>query len=316
MAGKAAADMPGKGGGPVLSLRQIEVFHAVVLARSITAASKVLNVSQPSLSRTIRRMEDLLGIELFSRERGGLIPTSEALLIFGEIDNIVRQISGLSGQISRIIDGEAAVFRVGATASAARALVPQALKTLSVKVPSLELFFDVLSVDQMEDYLVSGRGEGLVTIADMQHPLIASEQVGKAELVAIVPRTHPLAQFETIAARDLEGVDFIAFPEFGAHHAVIDKFLKAASVSVNIKAVVRFSDTALALANQDMGLALVDALAVMGPIGNDVVVRKLEHPPEFQVSVVWNRKRPRSNNLRNLINILHRRLLEETTQPA
>lgn len=225
----------GQGNQPVLSLRQIEVFHAVVLARSITSASKVLNVSQPSLSRTIRRMEDLLGVELFAREKGGLVPTSEALLIFGEVDNIVRQISGLAGQISRITRGEATVFRVGATASVARALVPQALKSLSVAAPSLELFFDVLSVDQMEDYLVGGRGECLVTIARMDHPLIASEQVGKAGLVAIVPRDHDLASRETISARDLDGVDFIAFPGGGAHHQVVDKFLKGAGVSVNIK---------------------------------------------------------------------------------
>jgi DNA-binding transcriptional LysR family regulator len=295
---------------PVLSLRQIEVFHAVVLARSITGASKVLNVSQPSLSRTIRRMEDLLGVELFARERGGLIPTSEALLIFGEVDNIIRQISGLSGQIPRITRGEATVFRVGATASVARALVPQALKALSVAVPSLELFFDVLAVDQMEDYLVTGRGECLVTIAKMDHPLIASEQVGKAALVAIMPRDHALATHDRISANDLEGTDFIAFPGGGAHHMVVDKFLKDAGVSVNIKAVVRFSDTALALANQGMGVALVDALTAMGPIGNDVVVKRIEKAPEFDVSVLWNRKRSRSNNLRKLVDILRRRLNE------
>jgi DNA-binding transcriptional LysR family regulator len=298
----------GQGTEPVLSLRQIEVFHAVVLARSITSASKVLNVSQPSLSRTIRRMEDLLGVELFAREKGGLVPTSEALLIFGEVDNIVRQISGLAGQISRITRGEATVFRVGATASVARALVPQALRALSVAAPSLELFFDVLSVDQMEDYLVGGRGECLVTIARMDHPLIASEQVGKAGLVAIVPRDHDLASRGTISARDLDGVDFIAFPGGGAHHQVVDKFLKGAGVSVNIKAVVRFSDTAVALANQGMGVALVDAMTTMGPIGNDVVVKRIEKSPDFEISVLWNRKRPRSGNVKKLIEILHGRI--------
>ena len=308
MAAKRSGSTRLEDGEPKLSLRQIEVFHAVVLARSITAASKVLNVSQPALSRTIRRMEDLLGIELFARERGGLIPTSEALQIFAEIDNIVRQISSLSGQITRIIGGEAAVFRIGGTASAARALIPQVLKTLSTSLPSLELFFDVLSVDQMEEYLVSGRGECLVTIADIDHPLLATEHVGKADLVAILPRTHPLAQRSMVTAQDLEGEHFIAFPDFGAHHAVINRFLLDAGVSVDIRAVVRFSDTALALANQGMGIALVDALAVMGPIGEDVVVRKLEQPPQFNVSVVWNRKRPRSNNLRKLITILRQRL--------
>jgi DNA-binding transcriptional LysR family regulator len=297
-------------GEPVLSLRQIEVFHAVVQARSITSASKVLNVSQPSLSRTIRRIEDLLGTELFAREKEGLVPTAEALAIFAEVDNIVRQISGLSGQISRITRGEAAVFRVGATASVARALVPQALKALSVAVPSLELFFDVLSVDQMEDYLVTGRGECLVTIATLKHPLIASQKVGRGELVAIVPRDHLLASLDRLSAEDLQDVDFIAFPEGGAHHLVVDKFLRGAGISVNVKAVVRFSDTAVALANQGMGVALVDALTALGPIGNEVVVKRVEKSPDFEVSVLWNRKRPRSGNLKKLIDILRRKLDE------
>lgn len=308
MPGRAQHDQ--QKGEPALSLRQIEVFHAVVQARSITSASKLLNVSQPSLSRTVRRMEDLLGVELFAREKGGLVPTAEALAIFAEVDNIVRQISGLSGQIARITRGEAAMFRVGATASVARALVPQALKALSVAVPSLELFFDVLSVDQMEDYLVSGRGECLVTIAGLQHPLIASERVGTAGLVAIVPRDHLLASRESLSAGDLEGTDFIAFPGGGAHHMVVDRFLRNAGISVNVKAVVRFSDTAVALANQGMGVALVDALTVMGPLGNDVVVKSVEKSPGFDVSVLWNRKRPRSANLKKLIDILRRKLSE------
>ncbi|WP_202333859.1 hypothetical protein [Mesorhizobium sp. L-8-3] len=48
------AQTAGQGGGPALSLRQIEVFHAVVLARSITSASKVLNVRDfgPAESQT------------------------------------------------------------------------------------------------------------------------------------------------------------------------------------------------------------------------------------------------------------------------
>ncbi|MGH6761032.1 MAG: LysR family transcriptional regulator [Phyllobacterium sp.] len=298
---------------PVLSLRQIEVFHAVVIARSITGAAKALKVSQPSLSRTIRRMEDLLGVELFAREKGGLIPTSEALKIFDEVDNIIRQISGLGAQINRITRGEGSVFRVGATASVARALAPQALKTLSLGVPSLELFFDVLSVDQMEHYLVSGEGECLITIANISHALISTELIGKAALMAVVPRSHPLAAREKLTVHDLANVDFISFPQGGAHHLVVDRFLKKAGVSVNIKAVVRFSDTAIALANQDMGVALVDELTAMGPIGNDVVIKHIEKSPYFDVSVFWNHKHPRSRNLGKLVDILrtHLRQLDE-----
>src|SRR4051794_28257236 len=61
-----------------LSLRQIEVFRAVMISGSINGASQMLRVSQPSLSRVVRRTEDVLGFNLFERIRGRLVPTKEA----------------------------------------------------------------------------------------------------------------------------------------------------------------------------------------------------------------------------------------------
>ncbi|MCF6370848.1 LysR family transcriptional regulator [Rhizobium halophilum] len=291
-----------------LSLRQIEVFHAVMAARSITGASKVLNVSQPALSRTIRRIEDLLGIALFMRDRNGLVPTSEALEIYAEIDPVLRQLTGLGGQIRRIARGETAVFRIGSTASVARALVPQALRVLSQEVPGIELFFDVLPVDQIEDYLTAGRGEAIVTIASPRHPLIAVEPVGHADLVAVIPRSFGLSQHSVIKATDLAGTDFVAFAAGGAHQRVVDSFLAGAKVQVNTRAVARFSDTALALANEEMGVVLVDYMTTLGPLGSNLVVRPIEHAPRFEISVLWNRRRPHSASLARFIAILNRKL--------
>lgn len=292
----------------LLSLRQMEVFHTVMQTRSITGASKVLQVSQPVLSRTIRRIEDQLGIALFTRDRNGLVPTSEALQIFNELDPLMRQLTGVGTQIARIARGETAVFRIGSTASVARALIPQALRTLSVEVPNIELFFDVLPVNQIEEYLITGRGEAVVTIASSKHPLIAVEHVGKVDLVAVMHKEHPLAQHSIIQASDLADCDFIAFSAGGAHQTVVDRFLNQEKLSVNTRAVARYADTALALASEAMGIILVDYLSTLGPLGNNLVVRPIENAPQFSIYVLWNRRRPHSANLRKLTEILTRKL--------
>ncbi len=292
----------------LLSLRQMEVFHAVMQARSITGASKVLTISQPALSRTIRRIEDLLGIALFARDRNGLVPTSEALEIYAEIDPLIRQLTGVGTQIGRIARGETAVFRVGSTASVARALVPQALRTLSIEVPGIELFFDVLPVDQIEEYLITGRGEAVVTIASLDHPLIEREHVGRVDLVAVIPKSHSLAARPVIHAADLADVDFISFAAGGAHQTIVDRFLSREKLKVNTRAVARFSDTALALANEAMGIVLVDYVTTLGPVGSNLVIRPIHNAPQFSISVLWNRRRSHSANLRKLIEILAARL--------
>jgi DNA-binding transcriptional LysR family regulator len=58
--------------------RHIEVFRAVMTAGSVTGAAALLHTSQPTLSRDLARLEQLLGYALFERERGRLKPTARA----------------------------------------------------------------------------------------------------------------------------------------------------------------------------------------------------------------------------------------------
>ena len=58
-----------------MNLRHIEIFHAVYVNGSVSAAARALNVSQPSVSKMLRHAESLLGFNLFQRTNGGLVPT-------------------------------------------------------------------------------------------------------------------------------------------------------------------------------------------------------------------------------------------------
>ena len=64
--------------GPPLSLRQIEVFRAIMMAGSISGAGRMLHVSQPAVSRVLALTETRLGYPLFERAKGRLLPTPEA----------------------------------------------------------------------------------------------------------------------------------------------------------------------------------------------------------------------------------------------
>lgn len=294
--------------GRALSFRQVEVFHAVAETRSITAASKLLKVSQPSISRTIQRLEDLLGLRLFDRSNRGLIPTTEALRIYEESDAIIRQIRELNAHINTIVVDGADVFRVAATPSVARALVPQVLPALLSKVPSLELYFNVLSPSQMDSCLVTGQTECVVSIGAAGHPLIDSVVVGCGELVAVVHCDHHLASRQVITAADLIGVDLITFESGGQHYIAIEHYLQDSIRHCRVRAVVRCAETAMLLAGENVGVALVDSFAALGASGKNVVIRPLADPSTFQVYVHWNRERPRSQCARLLIPLLRQRI--------
>ncbi|MBE9638631.1 LysR family transcriptional regulator [Salipiger mangrovisoli] len=300
MADTSKQQQPGLRGIRGLSLRQIEVFHAVYTTRSISAASRLLVISQPVVSRTLKRIEDVLSLTLFRRGGTGLMPTVEAQLIFAEVDGLMRRVEGLGARIEEIASGASIPFRLGATASVARALVPRGLSALGAGATRPELFFDVLAVDQIVDYLLDGTGQCVVTLAQIDHPMLHSEPLGHGHLVAVVPVGHPLADRPHLAPGDFDGVDVITFQVDGPHQRAIRGYFGSAMAQLQSRTVVRFADTAVAMAAEGMAVALVDSFTTMGPIGEDVVARPLRNAPEFTLYLQTNPNRPASHHVSEL----------------
>ena len=78
-----------------MRLRHVEVFHAVYSSGSITAAAKILSVTQPSISKVLAHAEQDLGYALFERVRGTLIPTPEAHRLFNNVATVYQDMEQL-----------------------------------------------------------------------------------------------------------------------------------------------------------------------------------------------------------------------------
>jgi DNA-binding transcriptional LysR family regulator len=91
-----------------IRLRHIEALQAVQKAGSITGAAELLNVSQPAVSKLLRHAEDQLGLRLFERVKGKLVPTREAKLLEVEIDRTfagLERISSIAANLRRGREG-------------------------------------------------------------------------------------------------------------------------------------------------------------------------------------------------------------------
>ena len=84
--------------GMKLTHRQVEVFRTLMLTSSVTRAAELLNSSQPTVSRELSRLEQLLGYALFERQAGRLRPNARALALFDEVQ---RSFQGLGRVLER-----------------------------------------------------------------------------------------------------------------------------------------------------------------------------------------------------------------------
>lgn len=258
-----------------LNLRQIEVFRAVMVARTVSGAAEMLNASQPGLSRMIKHLESRLGFSLFNRARGRLVPTVEAEVLFSELEQIYRGVEQLDHVVARLRAGDDAIFRIGASPSLARGLAPSLLRQLQDRHPRLIIQFDVLSVDQASEYLVTGRGEYLLTVYPLDHPNLSHKALGMAPMVAVVPEGHPLASRETLSLADLANERLISFGKDSPHGGVITAMCDTAGVQLNVTTLIRFAETACGFVAKGMGLTIVDAITAADAGYAGLVVKSL-----------------------------------------
>ncbi len=120
-----------------VTLRHIEIFHAVMTAGNLTEAAALLRTSQPTVSRELARFEKLIGLSLFTRTRGRLHPTVQGLRLFEEVQ---RSWYGLD----RIISAAESLrqFRQGELSIACLPVFSQSLLPLLLK-PFLDNYPEV-----------------------------------------------------------------------------------------------------------------------------------------------------------------------------
>ena len=288
-----AAFLAGERIAVLLTLRQIEVFRAVMRARTIVGAARDLGIAQPTVTKTVRRIEDICAFALFDRHSGRLTPTAEAHRLLGEVDIAFDQLEGALARALRLARADTGSLRLGASPSIGRVLIPRAAASLREHL-GLSLHLDILSVSQVMEYLLSAQGEGAVTLFPILHAGIRSISVGTGKAVAVCPRDWPLASAARLSPSALAGVPIIVFEPQSVHGQVVDAVLRDGGVVPERTHVARFAETAIALAEAGLGLAIVDRFSALAANRDAVALLPLDHPAQYEVFLHRNVERARS----------------------
>jgi DNA-binding transcriptional LysR family regulator len=295
-----------------LSVQQIETFRAVMLTGSITAAAKELGVSQPSLTRLVKRTEDLVGFRLFEVVRNRLIPTAEARELMRHAEYIEEQLDGLDLAISRLRDAGTGLFRFGGSPSMGRALVPQTLARFRRQFPQAVLQYDTIQLQSVVDYLVLRRGECFLSVIPVSHAALERRALCPARLVALLPADHALAARETLNPVDLAGESLILSDPTRWYGQVVLQRLADAGLAAEPSVIVRVAESVIGLVRHGLGLGIIDEFSAMDAADAQLVLRPLDLPPFSALHLHRSRDAPRSRYI-DAFEALLQTILEEGT---
>jgi DNA-binding transcriptional LysR family regulator len=250
---------------------------------SVTAAARQLRVAQPSLSRMLKRIEDLVGFPLFERSKGRLLPTLEARQLFASVQHIQAQIEGLDEVIEQIGKGGTGLFRFGASPSLARQLMAICLARLREAFAEVKLHLDVMPLSDIVDYLALGIGECFFTMTPIVNPVVECVEIGTGRLVCLLPASHPLAKRRSLSGRDLFGEKLIMCEPGSPHGLLARAVFEGLGAEPEASITARFAELAIGLTGAGLGVAIVDEFTALGAASDKVAVRELERSPRFQV---------------------------------
>jgi DNA-binding transcriptional LysR family regulator len=187
-----------------MNLRHIEIFHAVYVNGSVSAAARALNVSQPSVSKMLRHAESLLGFQLFQRTNGGLVPTEDAHALFDEVREIQDRVQLLREAGRNLRRGSGGMLRVSTLPSLALDAVPSAVSRFLRTHGDVK--FDLQTVHHDDLMRKLHERETDIAVAYRVPPAapIAQQWLGEGELVVIyreqdMPDAPPAVELKRLA---------------------------------------------------------------------------------------------------------------------
>ncbi len=281
----------------MIELRQFRQFIVVAEELSFRRAADRLNMAQPPLTATIKRLEDTIGATLIERTNRINRLTEAGRVFLEEARKAVVQADQAVVAAQRAGAGLTGALRVTFVPSAAREILPSILLRFREQYPAIKLELQEAMTAQQIDLINAHEADlGFVVPPLRDADNLTSKIVARHRLVAAIPEGHPLARHEQIKLSDLAQDPWILFAARqgpGLHQIIIDACARAGFVP-HVGQEAPQMETIVNLVAGGMGVALVSrALATGGRKG--IAFRELAGPGapvEFELAIAYAQTSP------------------------
>ncbi|MCA1294896.1 LysR family transcriptional regulator [Paenibacillus sp. alder61] len=203
-------------------LEDLLVFTTVVEQSSLNKASKLLNLSQPALSRKITKLEEEWGVSLFTRKgkRLELTRVGHEAYIYA-LEQRQRHQNFLRS-VSRFKASERSVVTLGASLTTIQTTLPPLVKALMEKFPDIELKLVTGKTHEIVAHIRDRKVDLGVVASSISEAGLRCIPLFQDHLELVVPRGHELAENRHPGMEDLNGRSMIVFSKGTWYRKLID----------------------------------------------------------------------------------------------
>lgn len=284
----------------VRHMRQVLAIHR---HGSFVKAADEVGVAQPTLSKSIARLEDELGLKLFERSGSGAKVTPMGALLVSRAAKIIAEAERLSRDIELVAAGQIGEARI-AVGPAMRGFLPDFAERVARRFPDLRLKMDVELRDRLLADLRSGALDLAITAHsdDLGYDYVQTE-ILREPVIAVSSPDHPLAGRARISVDE-----FVRYPNAGASEPSMLSAPGAQGAPVGLRQdsliVCNDEATLRRLARRGLATLLVNESLVAADLAAGALVRlPLDWRMTISIVAVMTRATSHSPVLRDIVEL-------------
>jgi LysR family hydrogen peroxide-inducible transcriptional activator len=274
-----------------VNLRDLRYLLAVAEHEHFGRAARACGISQPTLSVQVRKLEELLGVELFERGSKAVTPTAACARLIGHARAAVAEAEAILAVARDLRDPLSGRFRLGIIPTLAPYLLPLVFAPLREALPTLEVepwedqttaLLERLRAHDLDAVLLGTQVDGTD---------LASRALFDEPFLAALPPEHPLAAREVVAEAELAR-DILVLAD---GHCLRDQALAACGHSEALGGALRAASlsTLLNMVAAGYGTTLIPGLAAGAAQDAGIVLRPLAARAGRTVRIAWRAQFPR-----------------------
>jgi len=275
-----------------LETHQLRYFLAVAQTGLFTTAARQCNVSQPSLSIQVAKLEQELGGPLFERTRKGGRLTARGETFLPRAKAILEQMESAREDAKALSGLTMGKVTLGCMPTTGAHLLPPILSAFRKAHPKIQVQLKEESSPDLARDLEQGEVELAIMDEEGLRPGLDHQTILTEELLLALPARHPLAGKKTLNLKQIAEEPFILMkPGHGFRQITLDLFRRA---GLEPKVVFESGgiETVQALVSAGLGISLVPQMVAKF---QGVAYAALSHPKaDRTLSLAWRRKAPLS----------------------
>lgn len=188
-------------------------FIEVAQEQGIARAARSLDISQPALSKNLRRLEETVGAALFERHTKGTTLTAAGQALYQRSLKIILEYEHAIQEVQNALAEDEGILRIGAGAVFASTLIPAAVPRFQMHYPNYRITVQARAVEDIADDLQLGRVDLVASvISENSDSRLFQRPIRRARLVILCAADHPLATAGgKVPMAALAGFPFVSF---------------------------------------------------------------------------------------------------------